>query len=83
MMQGFDNLRNAIYMIKILNMILEFYLPTNPKNKHHQVTSKLRLGLLQGIMKDCGLLSLGLSFIKKEDLKLSNEVLKLLTNMLA
>lgn len=63
MMQGFDHKRNVIYFLKILNMLLEYYLPTNPRNKHMQVKSKYRLGVLQGIMKDCGLLEYGLARI--------------------
>jgi hypothetical protein len=46
MMQGFDHKKNVIYFVKILNMLLEYYLPTNPRNKHMQVKSKLRLGIL-------------------------------------
>jgi len=60
-------------------MVIENYLP---KNNRLIVKTRLRLAKLQVIMKDCGLLNLLLHFISQDDLKLSDEAIKLLCNLL-
>jgi hypothetical protein len=82
MVQSFENSKEKIYLLKILNQIVDHYLPTNQNNKHNILRAKERLSKLQIIMKDCGLLTLLLKFISKDDVKLADQAIKLLTNLI-
>lgn len=40
MIQGFTHGKDKLYLLRILNMIIEYYLPSNPRNKHYPVKSR-------------------------------------------
>lgn len=46
MIQGFTNGKDRIYLLRILNMIVDYYNPLNPRNKHYQLKTRTRLSKL-------------------------------------
>lgn len=82
MMQGFNDGENRVYLLKIINLVVDHYLPSNSQSKSMVFKSKIRLTKLQIIMKDCGLLSMLIEFTTDRDIHISAEAIKLLSNML-
>jgi hypothetical protein len=82
MVQGFNSKKDKYYLLKIFNRIVENYLPSNPINKRIYLKAKERLAKLQITMKECGLLKLLIKMVHRDDVPLSTEAIKMLSNLL-
>jgi len=83
LLQGFEDSRHKVYLIRILNKILRLQMPENFQIKGQQKIALNRLRILQNIMNDNGLCKTLVGEINQHnDEQVAIEAVNLLTSLL-